>query len=286
MFGVIMKHKLAFLFVFVIAVVIPGSGQEPFYFVMLSDPQFGIYTRDRSFAQETANYEFAVATVNRLKPGFVIVLGDLINKTGDPEQLREYLRISRKIDPSIAFYSVAGNHDVGAQPTPETLDAFRKDIGRDYYSFRAGPVYGIVLNSCLMMESSNAVSEYEEQISWLKTELEMAKSSGAQQIIVFQHHPYFMTDAREPDGIWNVPAVRRQPILELLRTSGVRYVFAGHTHRNNVAKDGELEVVTSGPVGMPLGEDGSGIRIAIVNSSGIQHRYYDFGKLPNQLTIK
>lgn len=49
----------------------------------------------RDFAQEAANFEFAIATANRLKPRFVIVTGDLVNKPGDAAQTAEYLRISQ-----------------------------------------------------------------------------------------------------------------------------------------------------------------------------------------------
>ena len=38
---------------------------EPFFFFQLSDPQFGMFTDNKDFAQETANFEFAVATINR-----------------------------------------------------------------------------------------------------------------------------------------------------------------------------------------------------------------------------
>jgi 3',5'-cyclic AMP phosphodiesterase CpdA len=79
----------------------------------MSDPQFGMYTKDADFAQETANFEFAIATANRLKPRFVIVCGDLVNKPGDRAQIEEYRRISAKLDKSIRLYHVAGNHDVG-----------------------------------------------------------------------------------------------------------------------------------------------------------------------------
>jgi hypothetical protein len=48
----------------------------PFFFLQLSDPQFGMFTADKDFAQETANFEFAIATANRLKPAFVVVTGD------------------------------------------------------------------------------------------------------------------------------------------------------------------------------------------------------------------
>jgi len=67
---------------------------QPFHFIMLTDTQFGMYTADKSFAQETANFEFAVAAMNRLKPGFIIVLGDLVNRAADPAQIGEYKRIA------------------------------------------------------------------------------------------------------------------------------------------------------------------------------------------------
>jgi len=30
----------------------------------MSDPQFGMYTKDREFSQETLNYEFVIAQAN------------------------------------------------------------------------------------------------------------------------------------------------------------------------------------------------------------------------------
>jgi len=34
----------------------------------MSDPQFGMYTKDAGFEQETANFDFAIATANSLRP--------------------------------------------------------------------------------------------------------------------------------------------------------------------------------------------------------------------------
>ena len=282
-----MKFKWAIVFALFIVVVIPGFGQEqPFSFIMLTDPQFGMYTNNKEFARETANYEFAVATVNRLKPGFIIVLGDLVNKEGNPEQIREFLRISGKIDPSIPAYYVAGNHDVGHEPTSQTIAEYRKNIGRDFYSFRAGPVYGIVLNSGLIITPQKAQPEYEEQHSWLKKELETAKASGASHIIVFQHHPIFIDNVNERDQYGNIPMERRRPLLELLHNAGVRHVFAGHVHKNITVRDGDLEMTSCGPVGMPFAEDPSGIRLANITAKGLQHRYFSFGKMPDRLALE
>jgi 3',5'-cyclic AMP phosphodiesterase CpdA len=281
-----MKSRPALLLTLCLLIMIPGLAQEqPFYFMMLADTQLGMYAADRGFAQETANFEFAVAAANRLKPGFVMILGDLVNQAGDAAQVREYQRISQKIDPSIPVYHAAGNHDVGNEPTPDSLAAYRKNFGRDYYSFRSGPVYGIVLNSTLIHLPKNARPEYEEQDAWLRKELAAAKASQAQHILVFQHHPCFLKDAQEDDRYENIPRERRLPLLTLFHEYGVRYVFAGHTHKNVAAQDGHLQVVATGPVGKPLGQDGSGIRIAAVSGAGVEHRYYDFGALPERLAI-
>ena len=37
------------------------TAAEPFFFIQLSDPQFGMFTANKGFAQETANFEFAGA---------------------------------------------------------------------------------------------------------------------------------------------------------------------------------------------------------------------------------
>ena len=33
----------------------------------MSDPQFGMFTKDTSFEHETANFEFAIAAANRIR---------------------------------------------------------------------------------------------------------------------------------------------------------------------------------------------------------------------------
>lgn len=258
-----------------------GTG-DSFFFIQLADPQFGMYTKDRDFAQETANYEFAIATANRLKPRFVIVCGDLVNKPGDEAQIAEYLRISNKLDPSIRLYHVAGNHDVGNVPTPEENAAYRRRFGPDYYSFREGSIYGIVLNSSLIHSPQNAPEDLKKQDAWLKAELEKARASGAPRIIVFQHHPFFLEKGDEPDQYFNIPLERRTPLLALFHQYGVKHLFAGHYHRNAHGWDGDMEMITTGAVGQPLGGSVSGIRLVWLNGATLQHRFFEFGRLPNK----
>jgi 3',5'-cyclic AMP phosphodiesterase CpdA len=257
----------------------PGS---EYFFVQLADPQFGASSSDRDFAQETANYEFTVASINRLHPKFVVICGDLINKTGDPVQSAEYLRITAKIDPAIHVYALPGNHDVGNDPTLESLAYYRDHFGPDYYSFREGSIYGIILDSSVISSPAKVQQDADKQEAWLKAELGKAAVSGARHIIVFQHHSWFLQEPNEPTQYFNIPIEQRLRYLALLKSSGVRYVFAGHYHRNAYGKDGDLEMITNGPVSRPLGTDPTGFRIVTVKDSGIEHRYYSMGEIPNQ----
>jgi serine/threonine-protein phosphatase CPPED1 len=249
-------------------------------FIQMSDPQFGMFTKDVDFAQETANFEFAIATANRLKPAFVVITGDLINKTGDPAMTAEYKRITAKLDPKIKLYSVAGNHDVGNQPTKESLAQYRERFGADYYSFRAGDVAGLVLNSNLEKGAEQVPAEAARMEAWFRGELERVKLTGVKHIIVFQHISFFLKEPNEEDQYFNIPKVVRERYLRLLHEYGVRQVFAGHYHRNEVGRDGDLEMVTSAPVGMPLGGAKSGLRVVTVKDGTVTHKFYDFGELP------
>jgi serine/threonine-protein phosphatase CPPED1 len=273
------------LLLLVLLLTASARADDPFFFIQASDPQFGMYTADRDFVQETANWEFAIANINRLHPAFLVVTGDLTNKAEDVAQIAEYKRINGKLDRSIHLYNVAGNHDVGNDPTPETLAAYRSAYGPDYYSFREGSVYGIVLNSSLFKAPGKVTDEAAKQEKWLESELGKAQAAGA-LIVVFQHIPWFLESAGEPDQYFNIPGDTRHRVLGLLHRYGVRYVFAGHYHRNSFGRDGDLEMITSGPAGMPIGPDPSGLRAAEVNKGAIAHKYYGFGSIPRAIPDK
>jgi 3',5'-cyclic AMP phosphodiesterase CpdA len=282
-----MRLRRFLLFLLPVAVLLVAAQNSPgdFFFIQLADTQFGMFTGDRDFAQETANYEFVVSNINRLRPRFVVICGDLINKVGDAAQTAEYLRITSRIDPSIPVYAVPGNHDVGNEPTPETLAYYRQHFGPDHYSFVQGNLYGIVLNSGVIAAPAKVQSEATEQEAWLKAELGKARAAGARHIVVFQHHSWFLEKADEPNQYFNIPMEQRRHYLDLLKTAGVRYIFAGHYHRNALGRDGDLEMITSGPVGQPLGTDPSGIRVVNVRDTGLEHRYYTLGNIPNRYPV-
>ena len=85
-----MRRPLLFL-ILLACEVVHASGPE--FFVTMADPQMGMYATNQDTQQEQANLTFVVASINRLKPAFVVVCGDLVNRTGDAEQIRQYKRI-------------------------------------------------------------------------------------------------------------------------------------------------------------------------------------------------
>lgn len=261
----------------------PTWAADPWYFVQMSDPQFGMYTENRDFQQETANFEFAIATANRWHPTFVIETGDLTNKAGDTAQIDEYHRIAAKLGHDIPIYNVAGNHDVMNTPTHESLAAYRERWGRDYYSFRSGNLAAFVLNSSIIQHPEQVPDEYDKQEKWLREALGKAKQEGVAHLVVFQHIPYFLKSADEPDQYFNIPLERRKHYLALLHEFGVQVVFAGHYHRNALGIDGNMMMITTGPVGKPLEDAESGMRIATVSDNGIKTEYVSLSRLPNQL---
>ncbi len=256
------------------------ASNTTFSFIQMSDPQFGMFRHDSSFTYETVHFEKAISEANRLKPAFVVVTGDLINKPFDAPQMAEYKRISGQLDPSIPLYSVPGNHDVGNVPVPNDITKYRSSFGKEYYTFTYGNMLGIVLNSIYLHSPQNVPEEAKEQESWLINTLANANHNKYKNIFIFLHHPLFLKDENEADEYFNIPLERRKKYLDLFAKHGVKYIFAGHYHRNAFGKNADLDMVTTGPVGLALGKDPSGFRIISVSGTNVSHRYYALDSMP------
>ena len=141
-----------------------------------------------------------------------------------------------------------------------------------------------MLDSVLVKTPEKVGALAAEQDAWLKDQLAHARQAGARHIVIFQHHPYFLKTADEVEGYYSLPQPRRADYLKLFHESGVKYIFAGHFHNNSPARDGDLDMVTSGPIGKPQGQGArSGMRVVIVRATGLEHRFYELSELPNSI---
>jgi 3',5'-cyclic AMP phosphodiesterase CpdA len=263
--------------------------KRPFFFLQLADTQYGMFTRNKGFEQEASLAQQAVEHINRLRPRFVIVCGDLTNATPEHARYRaqvaQYHQEFSKVDAEIPLVCVCGNHDIGNRPTPKSIVSYRENFGDDYFSFWVGGVCNIVLNSSVLKDPSDAPDVLAAQQTWLHEQLRDAKAAKATHILLFQHHPLFLAKEDEPDQYFNIPLERRTPLIDQLKQADVRAVFAGHYHRNAYGVAGTMEMITTGPVGRPLGKDPSGFRIVTVLESKIEHQYWGMDDVPEKINL-
>ena len=267
-------------------------------FVQMADPQFGMYSSVSKFsdadkaerrqrginieytgpvleglAKETSLFTEAIETANKINPDFVVICGDMVHNSDSDEQFQELIRISRLLNEDIKLYWVAGNHDVGDKPTRAGLAQYKEQFGEYNYSFQEENCYFIVLNSSICYDPGSVPDEWEILISFLEKELQIAASVQQRHKIVFMHHPLYLNDPNEGDNYFVIPSARRAKIIDLITEYDVSAVFTGHLHRNNYKKIGNTELVSTGPVGFPLGEDPSGIRHVRVDDNSLTHEY-------------
>ena len=267
-------------------------------FVQMADPQFGMFSSVSKFSdadkaerrqrginieytgpileglgKETSLFTEAIETANKIKPDFVVICGDMVHNSNSDEQFQELIRISRLLNEDIKLYWVAGNHDVGDKPTRAGLAQYKEQFGEYNYSFQEENCYFIVLNSSICYDPGSVPDEWDILISFLEKELQIAASAHQSHKIIFMHHPLFLNDPNEGDNYFVIPSVRRTKIIDLITEYDVSAVFTGHLHRNNYQKIANTELVSTGPVGFPLGEDPSGIRHVQLDDNSLTHEY-------------
>jgi 3',5'-cyclic AMP phosphodiesterase CpdA len=239
------------------------------------------------YAWDAERYRTAIAAVNALEPEFVVMGGDMVDDPASQEQYETLMEITAALDHDIAMHWVPGNHDIADDtvvPTPERIATYRDAFGPDYYAFDHGGVRFIVLNTVVVDHPERSSDALAEQMEFLREEIDRVRN-GDGTGIVFGHHPLFTREPNEEDTYWNLPRDRRRNLLAEFHRGRISHAFAGHWHRNSVARDGAFEMVTSGPVGYPLGDDPSGIRVVRVESGRVvHHRYHSLAEFEEGAT--
>lgn len=252
------------------------SAQTPFYFIQLTDPQFGMIDKNASFDKETALMEKAVKQINKLNPGFVVVTGDLVNDGNNADQIKEFKRILATLRKDIPVYLIPGNHDVGQQPTSASLAGYIDTYGYDCFSFQMNGTCFIGINTQIIWAD---VKEAEKsQLVWLTKVLE--NSQKCTHRILFGHHPVFVHSADEADKYDNFPLAKRNDYLNLFNRFNVSDQFAGHLHYNSNGQHGNFRITGTSAVGMQIGKEKSGLRIVKVYPDKVESTYYPLDEVP------
>lgn len=255
-----------------------------FMFIQIADPQMGFSTNNGDLTIDIDHFRRAVEHVNRLKPAFVVISGDMVNKDHDIKQIRAFWQVAREISPDIPVYLLPGNHDL-APGTESDVKSYRKLFGKDYYSFYYKNSAFIVLNSCLIHYPEADAEMRQAQRKWLEEELKAAKERNSNHVFVLTHHPWFIKTTDEPDIYENIPQSERKGYLTLMERYGVEFAVAGHYHKEAFARTGGLSMIITSAVGRPLGEDAAGFRIFKVYKDRVEHKYYTLDAVPEKIAL-
>lgn len=258
---------------------------EPFFFFAMADPQLGRIPHDSDLGFDTSLWEQAIDHATRLRPAFVTALGDLIQTPTNDIEAKEVLRIGRKLPNDTPLHLVSGNHDMWAEPTPDTLAWYRRTFGKDWYSFEHGGCKFIILNTTIIYEPGELQPDVDAQFAWLKETLRSDKGEHRNHTIILQHHPWFRNDPDEEHHGHSLPQPARQEHLELFVKHGVSAIFGGHYHANHVVRYGNIEMVAAGTLSDRRSPAKPGFEIVKVYNDRIEHEYQTLDSMPDRIEL-
>ena len=224
-------------------VTAPGPHpNRPIVFTVIGD--FGVQSRE---------HRDHIKQIERLKPDFVMTVGDNAYEQGEQSEVDEnWLGLWRLLVPRTFVYPTLGNHDVkihGGRAYFNTwvLPHNNPDKTERYYSFNFGPIH------CVVLDSNQPNSR--EQSQWLRKDL--AGCTASWKFVFLHHSPYscggFHGSSLEVRKAWSA----------LFEAYGVDVVFSGHDH--NYQRSRLIDDYKAG--GLP-GPDGKGTTYIVTGGGG------------------
>ena len=278
-----MRKKIISVVCFLLAVFVShgiAADSAPFFFLQLSDPQFGFIDNNKSISAETEAMNKAVAAINQLKPPFVVITGDFVNNSKSKEQIAAYKSMIAQIDSSVKVYMIPGNHDIG-KVSRSSIDNYKKNYGETHFSFRYGDCAFIGIDSNIIKEADK--EREEVQFKWLEQELQ--KTKDARFKFVFTHCSVFLKRMDEPVNYSNFSLPMREKYVRLFQKYGVNAIFAGHLHNNAYGKVGNMEMITIGPVGKVLGTGYQGMNLVKVYPDRFISEFIALNQFPKEVVM-
>jgi 3',5'-cyclic AMP phosphodiesterase CpdA len=236
-----------------------ADSTQTFTFVQLCDPQLGF----SDYEQDKTSLRQAVRQINTLNPDFVVLCGDMVN-TADNRSYADFKDIMGGL--AMPYYCVPGNHDVGNEPTAESLRNYRTTIGRDYFVHEHKGTAFVFINTQLIKQKVPAESDHQD--AWLRENLRIAFEKGCPVFIV-GHFPFYCQNADEPEAYMNLPLEKRTELLDLFAQYNVTAVLGGHTHRLILNNSQTLRRVNGATHSRNFDDRPLGFRLWHVNHSGL-----------------
>ena len=206
-------------------------------------------------------FESAIEHLTQLNLDFLLLPGDLTQHSEPENNLWLQERLAKLPFPT---YVVPGNHDVPVVIANEQSIGFAdfphyyRKFGYEnpqqlYYTHQLLPGVRLIgLNSNFFNEDGEQVGRLDaEQLKWLE---EVLAAAGDELVLVMVHHnvvEHLPEQSRHPLGKRYMLENSAQ-LLEILRRYGVKLVFTGHLHIQDVAcSQGVYDITTGSLVSYP-----------------------------------
>lgn len=253
-------------FLIVSLLVLSGcSRQEPFVFIQIADPQFGMFEQEDSFPNSARMLQEAVDVIKEVRPAFVVSTGDMTDKVLSEYQYDEYMKIMGGIPSDIPVYHVPGNHEEAAGGNPvseESMARYRSRYGENHFSFTYGGCGFMGYDSSLIKDGSPELEE--NQYEWMESTLKEL-SAKCSQIFVFTHCPIVEDSEFKNVSYFSYEKPYRQKYIDLFNKYNVKALLAGHRHKPSTFTPGNFVQITAGACGCaPLDGSSSGIEVVKV----------------------
>lgn len=147
-------------------------------------------------------------------------------------------------------------------------------------------VFFIVINSQYFKDPSEIKDIAEKQEKWFDEQLQLVKKVNAKHTVLFQHIPWFLNNPDEKNDYFNLGIDVRKVMLKKIHDAGIKYIFAGHYHRNAGGFYNDVEMITTSAIGLQINNDkDSGLRIVRVLEDKIHHEYFELDKIPSNVDL-
>lgn len=257
-----MKKIKCILMIFLISLVsCTEKKQEKFSFIQLCDTQLGF----GGYEHDLKSFKTVVKQINSLKPDFVVICGDLVDKRSDNSYV-DFKEIMRGF--KMPCYNTPGNHDVGNIPTNATLNYYRKTIGKDYYNFQHKGYSFIMANTQLW--KVDVENESKKYADWFEKTL---KNESVNPIFIIGHYPLYVESLDEEESYHNLPLNRRKELLKLFEQNNVTAYLTGHTHKKVINNYKGIQLVSGEASSRNIDNSPLGFRVWKVSTDTIKQSF-------------
>lgn len=235
-----------------------GIGQPAFEKIKFSDRKI--------FEHSMSLLDTVIGRILEARPHFVLVTGDL-SKDGEEEvHLAFAAAMRRVVSAGIPVFVIPGNHDVNnpeavkyegdttlrvPNVTPQRFAEIYRDFGYDKaierdpgsLAYVAEPEPGLwllAIDACRYDLSLKEKHEHTagsfttERLAWVKSMLERARNEN-KAVIAMMHHGVLEHFDGQKKQFSQYVVADNDPFSRMLAEYGVRVVFTGHFHAQNIA---------------------------------------------------